>query len=164
MAQPVLSEKDVDDFIIVRAVAFANKIQRIMLRDVLARHDMPLLEWRILFSIARFGDCHLRHICRHTSLDPAHGSRAAAELDRKGLIRRYADPEDGRRKLMAMTADGRAMFDAIWPEAQQLIKQITNQMDKDDFLQFKGLLDRANAIAAPILEESLGNSRVPDAA
>ena len=46
MSTPILTDIEVDDFVIIRAVAFANKIQRVMLRDVLSEHDMPVLEWR----------------------------------------------------------------------------------------------------------------------
>ena len=155
MSTPLLTDIEVDDFVIIRAVAFANKIQRVMLRDVLSEHDMPVLEWRILFSIARFGDCHLAHIVEKTSLDPAHGSRAAASLEKRGMIRRTPDPEDGRRKVLSMTPLGRAKFDEIWPPAKALIKRVTDEIDPDDFTQFKRLLDRVNELASPLLEESL---------
>lgn len=164
MYAPLLSDMEIDDFVITRAVAFANKIQRVMLRDILHQHDMPLLEWRILFSIARFGDCHLAYIIDRTSLDPAHGSRAAAALQKRGLIRRTQDPSDGRRKVLSMTPAGRAKFDEIWPQAQALIKRVTDRMDTDDFDQFKRLLDQVNDLASPLLEESLAARRTTTAA
>lgn len=155
MADPILTAQDVDDFIIIRAVAFANKIQRMMTRDVLRRENVPLLEWRLLFSIARFGDCHVAMISERTSLDPAHASRAAAALEKKGLIIRVADPEDNRRRLMKLTPEGRALFDKIWPDASGLIRTITNELDPQEFETFKRLLDRVNAIAEPKLQASL---------
>ena len=164
MTGPILTEAETDDFVITRAVAFANKIQRIMLRDVLSQHDMPLLEWRILYSIARFGDCHLGHITDQTSLDPAHGSRAVASLQAKGLITRAPDPKDARRKVLSMTPDGAARFHEIWPQARRLMRRITDQMAVEDFAQFKSLLDQANALASPILEESLATRRATTAA
>lgn len=164
MSTPILTDIEVDDFVIIRAVAFANKIQRVMLRDVLSEHDMPVLEWRILFCIARFGDCHLTHIVERTSLDPAHGSRAAASLEERGMIRRTPDPADKRRKMLSMTPSGRAKFDDIWPQAQTMIKRITDMMDPEDFRQFKRLLDQVNDLASPLLEESLAARRPTKAA
>ena len=152
---PILSPKEIDDFIIVRAVAFANKIQRIMLREVLRQEQMPLLEWRILYSIARFGDCHLGQITRNNSMDPAHGSRAASALEEKGLIERHQDPSSRRRRLMSMTAEGRAVFERIWPRARDLVADVTDQFDEDEFAELKRLLDKANAIAQPRLEACL---------
>lgn len=164
MSGPLLTDTEIDDFVITRAIAFANKIQRVMLRDILGQHDMPLLEWRILFSVARFGDCHLNYIVERTSLDPAHGSRAAASLEKRGLIRRASDPRDGRRKVLCMTSQGRAKFEEIWPNAQALIKRVTDKMEPDDFSQFKRLLDQANDLASPILEESTNARRTTTAA
>ncbi|MEO0632757.1 MAG: MarR family winged helix-turn-helix transcriptional regulator [Pseudomonadota bacterium] len=164
MAGPILSEVEIDDFVITRVVTFANKIQRVMLRDVLGQHDMPLLEWRFLYSIACFGDCHLAHIIDQTPMDPAHGSRAVAALDARGLIIRTHDIRDGRRKVLSMTPTHRVKFGAIWPQGQRLINRVTDQMAPEDFIHFKHTLDQANPLANPILEESLAARRASDAA
>ncbi|MEM7240905.1 MAG: MarR family winged helix-turn-helix transcriptional regulator [Pseudomonadota bacterium] len=164
MVAPILSSQEVDDFIILRAVALTNRVQRTLMRDVLKTHDLPLLEWRILFSIARFGDCHLGYICKMTSLDPAHGSRAVGHLEARGLIERYIDPKDNRRRLMRFTPKGRSIFDQAWPEAQTLIKQITDGFDEQELSILKKLLDRANGIANTLLEESLQSKAARDAA
>jgi len=147
----LLPAGDVDDFVIVRATAFVNKVQRAMARDVLRDEDLPVLEWRILFSIARFGSCYLAYITRQTSIDPAHGSRAAAALERKGLISRSDDPANKRRKLMSLTPKGVALFERVWPKAQRLIKSVTSQLDARDFEDFKRLMDAMNTAAGPLL-------------
>ena len=161
MPDALLSPKDVDDFIIVRAVTFANAIQRIMMRDVLKDEDLPLLEWRLLFCLARFGDCHMASIIEKTSFDPAHCSRAASALEAKGLIERSVDPDDNRRRVMRLTPSGQATFERIWPNARDLVKSVKNGLSEEDFEKFKALLDQANAIAGPILHRAnkLGEDR-----
>lgn len=148
----LISPRDVDDFIIVRATAFTSKIQRAMARDVLRDENLPVLEWRLLFSVARFGSCHLAYITRRTSIDPAHGSRAAATLEKKGLIVRRDDPENKRRKLISLTPDGIALFNRVWPRARQKIKSVTSQLAAQDFEDLKRLLDLANSAAETLLE------------
>ena len=152
IAEPLLSPQEIDDFIIVRATAFVSKIQRAMARDVLRDEKLPVLEWRLLFSIARFGTCHLAFITQNTSIDPAHGSRAATSLEQKGLITRQDDPRNRRRKLMSLTPDGVTLFKRIWPRAQRRIAMIADQFDPQDFEEFKRLLDLANTAAQPLLE------------
>lgn len=66
----------VDDFIILRATIFTNKMQRAMNREVLHGENLPLVEWRLIISVARFGSYRLAYITQRTSIDPAHGSRA----------------------------------------------------------------------------------------
>lgn len=118
-----------------------------MVRDVLAVEDVPLIEWQLLFSVARFGTCHLAYITRHTSLDPAHGSRAAKMLEKKGLIERHDDPNNRRRKLISLTPHGEALFNRIWPRAQAMITSVTDTLDRADFEEVKRLLDLLNAAA-----------------
>lgn len=124
-----------------------------MTRDVLRGEDLPLLEWRLLFSVARFGSCHLAHISRRTSIDPAHGSRAAAALEKKGLITRCDDPDNRRRKLISLTPDGVELFNRIWPRARQRVRRITDQLNREDFEELKRLLDLVNDAAQPLLDD-----------
>lgn len=155
MHQALIPPELVDDFIIVRATAFTSKVQRAMARDVLRNENLPVLEWRLLFSVARFGSCHLAYITQRTSIDPAHGSRAATALEKKGLITRRDDPNDRRRKLISLTPSGVALFNRVWPRAQQNIKMVTDQLDPQDFAELKRLLDLVNLAAEPLIDNTV---------
>lgn len=150
MHQPLIPAHDVDDFVVIRARAFAQKVQRSMLRDVLASEDLPVLEWQLLFSIARFGSCHLAYITGKTSIDPAHGSRAVAAMEAKGLIKRQEDPDNRRRKLISLTEDGVTVFNRIWPRARAQMRLVTDQLSESDFREFKRLLSIIDISAAAL--------------
>ena len=141
--------------------AFARKIQRAVLRDVLAGEDLPLLEWQLMYSIARFGSCHLAHVTNQTSIDPAHGSRAISALEQKGLVVRREDPENRRRKLISLTPDGIAVFERIWPRARDLLAAVTDQLDRAGFEEFKRLLGALNRAATPLSNALDKSGKVP---
>lgn len=143
----LISADQLDDFIIIRVRAFARKVQRAILSEALADEDLPVLEWQLLFSIARFGSCHLAHVTQQTSIDPAHGSRAVAALERKGLIERHEDPDNRRRKLISLTALGREKFERIWPRARRVMTSVTDTLESADFDDLKRLLVLANTAA-----------------
>lgn len=147
MHQALIPADHVDDFIIIRVRAFARKVQRAILSEALATEDMPVLEWQLLFSIARFGSCHLAHVTNQTSIDPAHGSRAVSALERKGLIERHVDPDNRRRKLISLTAAGQEKFERIWPRARRVMKSVTDELESADFKDLKRLLALANTAA-----------------
>ena len=147
MHDALIPYDDVDDFIILRARAFTSQVRRAMIRDVLQPENVPLIDWQLMFSVARYGTCHLAHITHHTSLDPAHGSRAATSLEKKGLIERHDDPDNRRRKLISLTPSGTELVMRIWPRAQGLVKTITQSMNVDDFAEVKRLLDTLNDAA-----------------
>lgn len=134
-----------------------------MTRDVLQHEDLPILEWQLLFSVARFGSCHLAYITRRTSIDPAHGSRAASALERKGLITRREDPDNKRRKLISLTESGIVTFERIWPRARQTIKRVTDQLAPEDFEELKRLLDLLNAAAEQLVDANDPSSKAQQA-
>ena len=137
----IIPADEVDDFIILNARVFTSKVRRAIIRDVLNDENLPILEWQLLHSIARFGSCHLGFITRHTSIDPAHGSRAAAALEKKGLITRREDPENKRRKLISLTSAGKKTIERVWPRAYSLVRSVTDQLDPADFAHLKRLLN-----------------------
>ena len=154
MHAALIPPEQIDDFIIIRARAFTSKVRRVVTRDVLQHEDLPILEWQLLFSVARFGSCHLAYITRRTSIDPAHGSRAASALERKGLIKRREDPENKRRKLISLTPSGIETFERIWPHARQTIRRVTDQLVPQDFEELKRLFDLLNAAAEQLVDEN----------
>ena len=147
MHQALIPADQVDDFIVIHVRAFARKVQRAILSEALAEEDLPVLEWQLLFSVARFGSCHLAHITGHTSIDPAHGSRAIAVLERKGLVERQEDQQNRRRKLISLTPAGREKFERIWPRARGVMEAVSEQLDPRDFQELKRLLARVNSAA-----------------
>ena len=145
--------KDVDDFVILRMRAFTSKSRHLVVQSVLTDEDLPLLEWQLIFSVARFGTCHLAHITRHTSIDPAHGSRAASALEKKGLISRTDDVNNRRRKLISLTPKGVDTFERIWPRAQSLIGVVEDSLNRSEFNELKRLLDKSNQALEKMMED-----------
>lgn len=150
----LIPSEQVDDFIVLRARAFTGKVARAMTRDVLSDENLPVLEWQLLFSVARFGSCHLAHITRHTSIDPAHGSRAASALEKAGLVTRREDPENRRRKLISLTPEGIETFERVWPRARRMIRSVTDHLEHKDFEDLKRLLVLINAAADSLLDDT----------
>ncbi len=150
MHAALIPPEQIDDFLILRARKYTSSTRRALTRDVLQAENLPVLEWQLLFSIARFGSCHVAFVTKHTSIDPAHGSRAATALERKGLISRCEDPSNKRRKLLSLTPKGIETVERIWPKAKAVTAQFTNRLSPKDFAELKRLLDLVNGAALPL--------------
>lgn len=50
--------------------------------------------------------CHLKDLAERNALDPSTVSRAVATLVQHGLVRRTADPADGRASILRLTERG----------------------------------------------------------
>ena len=154
MHETLIPADQVDDFFILRARAFTSKVRRSVSYDVLQNEDLQILEWQLLFSVARFGSCHLAYITRMTSIDAAHGSRAASALENKGMITRCEDPENRRRKLISLTNKGIEVFERVWPNARMAVKKVTDRLNPKDFAELKRLMDLLNQAEEQAPEEN----------
>jgi len=154
-----LPADEVDNFINIRIVRLATKLQRLTLRRLLRDAGLPVLEWRILFALARSGPNHLRSITSYGALDPAHASRAAAQLEAKGLISRKEDPADHRRRVLSLTPDGERIVREIWPATMDFAAEMRAGFSVEEFDTLKSLLDRALSNADALLEEEPQKSR-----
>ena len=157
MHNALIPQEQIDDFFILSARAFTSRVRRMVAIEVLQNEDLQILEWQLLFSVARFGSCHLAFITRSTSIDPAHGSRAASTLETKGLITRREDPKNRRRKLISMTPRGVEVFERIWPNARMAVKNITDHLDPVDFAELKRLMDLLNKASEQLLVKTSGH-------
>ena len=145
----LIPREEIDNFVIIRARKFTSSVRRALTRDVLQNEKLSVLEWQLLFSIARFGSCHVAFVTKHTSIDPAHGSRAATALEKMGLISRCEDPTNKRRKLMSLTPSGIETVERIWPKAKQVTANFTDKLSVEDLEELKRLLDLLNG--APLI-------------
>lgn len=126
-----------EDFVNIdlnRAMRFLQaRFQAEALRDV----GLSLQEWRSLLNLARYGDTHLRELARLASLDATHTGRAALGLEEMGLIRRYDDAADSRRKRLAVTAEGHAVVDLVWAKALGLDDAVKEKIGKTRYRALK---------------------------
>lgn len=74
--------------------------------------------------------------------DPSTVSRQVAELVRRGLVRREADPSDGRASLLAITDAGREAADRVRTRRRQLFAAAVGGWTDDELATLAGLLAR----------------------
>jgi DNA-binding MarR family transcriptional regulator len=67
----------------------------------------------VLFTIERFGPIRLSDLAIEEGINPTMLSRVVADFSQAGLVKRVADPEDGRAALVKVTADGRRLCDRM---------------------------------------------------
>jgi DNA-binding MarR family transcriptional regulator len=58
-------------------------------------------------------------------------SRAAARLEKAGLVEKRADPEDGRLVALGLTVQGRALMARLLPRALEYQRQLEGLLGAD---------------------------------
>ncbi len=88
--------------------AHASLIKRFAAEDVW--EDLSMREYDVLYTLSKCpGPIRLTELNRHVLLSQPALSRMADRLADRGLIRREADPEDGRGVRLSLTEAGLAL-------------------------------------------------------
>lgn len=103
-----------------RLRAAIGKLSR-RLRPTLAGSALTPSQISVLFTIVRLGPLRLSELAELEGLNPTMLSRIAAQLCAAELIRREADPEDGRAALVRATGDGRRIRERIHRERSEAL-------------------------------------------
>ena len=76
-------------------------------------YAMTRTQWRVLANLGRFGAMTARDICRISHLEKTKVSRAVANLEERGWLRREPLPEDRRAEILRLTPEGHGIFDRL---------------------------------------------------
>ncbi|MGE7368518.1 MarR family winged helix-turn-helix transcriptional regulator [Neorhizobium sp. NPDC001467] len=120
---------------IVGRIAIANIAPGLELTDL----DVLDVSRRIAQS---GGEVTVGAIAEAMRIDPSRGSRLVADLVARGILRRDASQEDGRRSLIAPTALGERLLGEIRTVKHGLIAQMTAQWSDADRKAFAQLFAR----------------------
>lgn len=104
------------DYPTYRVTLLAKAIDRLTIRTLARTCTYSIAEWRVLSRLGIGITATVREIADSAWVDRAEVSRAAASLERRGLLERRPNPNDGRAPLLSCTAQGEAEYYRILPE------------------------------------------------
>jgi MarR family transcriptional regulator, transcriptional regulator for hemolysin len=93
-----------------------HEVARLLKRrfeDEARSHGITLPQWRVLGEISHNSGISQVALANLIDTDPMTLSGILDRLEKRGLIERYADPNDSRAKLARMTRAGRHLVDTV---------------------------------------------------
>ena len=126
-----------------RLRAVVGKLSR-RLRPTLAGTGLTPTRISVLFTVSRLGPLRISELAEIEGVNPTMLSRAIAELVAQGLVRRVADPGDGRAALVDATAAGKRLRERIQNERSDVLNVQLGQLSAEE----RRMLDEA----LPVLE------------
>ncbi|MFC2967750.1 MarR family winged helix-turn-helix transcriptional regulator [Acidimangrovimonas pyrenivorans] len=109
-------------------------------RELEQRTGLSRAEFVILFSLSQRSGLVARDICLVTGLPKNSISRAVSTLLARKLIERRPDAGDKRAKLLALTAEGRALLDQAVPLFEARQSAMRAALTAEEAAQFDALL------------------------
>lgn len=96
------------------------------------------------------GPLTLSGLARQEQVSRPAISQMVAGLEDSGLVRRKADPADGRRQLLEATADGRRLLEGARRRRVRRISTLLNRMNPEDRRALgRGILALSEAFSEP---------------
>lgn len=94
-----------------------SRYGRRYLAEVLAEHDLLLVQHAILSALDDFGPLAQQQLADSLDLDKSHLVGRIDHLERRALVERAQDPTDRRRHRVTLTTAGKALIDELRPAA-----------------------------------------------
>lgn len=129
-------------FLPYRLSLLTNTISRAIAGDYQQRFGLSIPQWRVMAVVGRFADLSANAVAEKTAMDKVMVSRAVAALLRRGLLARHTDPDDRRRSLLRLSADGRAIYRQIVPRALDFEARLLQSLSESDRTTLDRIIDR----------------------
>ncbi|WP_262365831.1 MarR family winged helix-turn-helix transcriptional regulator [Gordonia sp. OPL2] len=138
---PVLDQDAIDDLFdtLMRFVRIRERAVHTTFRT--PEGEFETAAFKALFPLARVA-MRSRELAEAMNADPSTVSRHVAQLVDLGLVRREADPADGRATILVITDDGRARVAAMREMRRSTMADAMSGWTDDELHTLVRLLDR----------------------
>ena len=103
--------------------------------------ELTPTQWAVLVTLADQGPLSQNLLGRETAMDGATIKGVVDRLLKRGLLTATPDREDGRRSLIDLATDGRALVEAGRPVAAAITEQTLAGLDRQQRKTLLSLLD-----------------------
>ena len=113
----------------------------------LAPFDITAAQYVILANLASGGVDSASKLCKGVSYDPGAMTRMLDRLERKGLVRRVRCPDDRRKVILELTAEGNAVYPKLAARRLEVLHRFTRGFTETEAAQLANFLERMLANA-----------------
>jgi DNA-binding MarR family transcriptional regulator/predicted GNAT family N-acyltransferase len=152
MADSILQEH-------ISAVRYFNRFftrQIGVLREGLLHSPYSLSEARIIFELAHRSSLTASDLCNELGLDAGYLSRILNRLEQQNLIEKTRSDNDGRQRLLSLTAEGQNAFALLDSRSNDEISEMLSELNESDRVRLieamhtiEGILDHSLKYAGP---------------
>ena len=119
------------------------------------RFGLSIPAWRVIATLGQYDVRTARDIAAHGVMHKSTVSRAVSALEKRGLVVRRPNLEDRREEWLALTPEGRAIYEAVAPEAVAVEERLLSVLTSDERAMLFVATDLEHGEAEPEPTESL---------
>ncbi|AKJ04615.1 DNA-binding MarR family transcriptional regulator [Archangium gephyra] len=145
------SHLKLDEFLPYRLSLASNAVSQVIARAYEEHFGLKMHEWRVITVLAQDGELTQQEIVGRTKMDKVTVSRAAQVLERRKLLRRVTNADDGRSLRLSLTAEGQKLYARVVPAALELEAEVLEGLSEREISELKDVLHRLEAAAERVL-------------
>ena len=130
-----------DDFLPYRLAVAAARVSRDFAAIYEAEFGLSIAEWRVIAHLGEAEAVSVREIHQRVDMDKSRVSRAAARLEAAGYVAKAANAADRRLVSLRLTAEGRALRDAVAARAKTYQADLLARMPEAEAAMLRACLD-----------------------
>ncbi len=111
-------------------------------------YGMTRTQWRVLANLGKFGAMTARDICATSHIDKTKVSRAIAVLEAGQILTRTTSDHDRRVEILALTAQGRAVFAELGTLASRYDASLRATLGQQQAANLESLLKMLMGLSA----------------
>lgn len=111
------------------------------------RFGLSIPAWRVIATLGQYENRTARDIAAHGVMHKSTVSRAVSALEQRGLIVRRPNQDDRREELLALTPEGREIYEALAPQALSFEERFVSVLTAQEQEMLVELIDRLSGHA-----------------
>ena len=133
---------DLDRFLPYRLDILAEAVSRALSRLYKDKYSLAVPEWRVLAHLGQYAPITAKAIAAHSRMHKTKVSRAVAELERLGFVRRADSDADRREEPLLLTQKGRAAYEDLAPKAADFARHLLDDLSAVERRALESAIDR----------------------
>ena len=130
----------------------ASLSTRIATRSVYEPYGLSIPEWRVLAVLGFLGEASVLMVAKHAAVLRTQLPRVTPQLEKRGLVQRKSNPEDGRSALLSLTETGRATVDEILRRSRARNEAMLSDLDPEERRELMRLVRKVTRTSRAHLE------------
>ena len=147
-----------EEFLPYRLNVLAGLTSSALAQIYAERFGLSIPAWRVIITLGQYEQRTARDMAPDGVMHKSTVSRAVSALEKRGLVVRRPNLDDRREEWLALTPDGRAIYEAVAPKALAVEERLLAVLTSDERAMLSSLIDKltrqARLLAPQDAEES----------
>jgi DNA-binding MarR family transcriptional regulator len=156
--EPLKSLVILEDFLPYRLNVLASLTSNALAQIYAERFGLSIPAWRVIVTLGQYDVRTARDIAAHGVMHKSTISRAVSALEERGLILRRPNQDDRREELLALTPEGREIYDALAPQALAFEDRLVSVLTHEEQETLAALVDKLSRHARLLAPDQEGDA------